>query len=151
MGAASTYRIGPLSVFQDEAVVAHVTTGALPLALLQRRGSSSPIAMRRASPPSRLGTTSSSRAKPQYRDHLQPMPKLQRRLLSVAHRSAVPATPASSPSIRRSDLAMTKATGVIKGDRLTMALIALAVRGKRPRCRPVTPARSNATRIRPRA
>lgn len=30
--------------------------------------------------------------------------------------------------------AMTKATGVIKGDRLTMALITLAVRGKRPRC-----------------
>jgi len=28
--------------------------------------------------------------------------------------------------------AMTKATGVIKGDRLTMALITLAVRGKRP-------------------
>jgi hypothetical protein len=27
---------------------------------------------------------------------------------------------------------MTKATGVIKGDRLTMALITLAVRGKRP-------------------
>ncbi|HEY6664338.1 MAG TPA: hypothetical protein VI036_04335, partial [Propionibacteriaceae bacterium] len=27
-----------------------------------------------------------------------------------------------------------KATGVTKGDRLTMALIALAVRGKRPRC-----------------
>jgi hypothetical protein len=29
---------------------------------------------------------------------------------------------------------MTKATGVIKGDRLTMALITLGVRGKRPRC-----------------
>ena len=48
--------------------------------------------------------------------------------------SAVPATPASSPSTTRSDLAMTKATGVIKGDRLTMALITIAVRGKRPRC-----------------
>jgi hypothetical protein len=114
IGAASTYRIGPLSVFQDEAVVAHVTTGALPLALLQRRGSSSPMAMRRASPPSRPGTTSSSRAKPQHRDHLQPMPNCNADCSAWPGGSAVPATPASSPSIRRIDLAMTKATGVIK-------------------------------------
>jgi hypothetical protein len=81
MGAATTYRIGPLSVFQDEGRcrrVAHATTGAVPLALLQRRGSSSPMAMRRAAPPSRPDTTSSSRAKPQHRSPTANA-KLQRR------------------------------------------------------------------------
>jgi hypothetical protein len=62
------------------------------------------------------------------------MPNCNADLLSVAQRQRGTCNPCFSPSTRRSDLAMTKATGVIKGDRLTMALITLAVRGKRPRC-----------------
>jgi hypothetical protein len=61
------------------------------------------------------------------------MPNCNADLLSVAQRQAVPATllPAVNQEERPSH---DKATGVTKGDRLTMALIALAVRGKRPRC-----------------
>jgi len=60
------------------------------------------------------------------------MPNCNADLLSVAQRGTCnPCFLAVNHEERPSH---DKATGVIKGDRLTMALITLAVRGKRPRC-----------------
>jgi hypothetical protein len=62
------------------------------------------------------------------------MPNCNADLLSAAQRQRVTCNPCFLAVNQEERPSHVKATGVIKGDRLTMALIALAFRGKRPRC-----------------
>jgi len=60
------------------------------------------------------------------------MPNCNADLLSVAQRQRGTCNPCFLAVNHEERPSHDKATGVIKGDRLTMALITLAVRGKRP-------------------